>query len=361
MSRPRPALRPDLDDVEPYVSPQLPARVRLNTNESPYPPPPEVVADITERLSASSLNRYPDRDAPELVEAIARRVNWPSEGIWLANGSNEVLLHLFLAFGGPQRTSVTFEPTYPLHTLIGRIAGNRTLAAERTPVTFDIDAGVQRDAMQDADIVVFCSPNNPTGGVEDRATVERALERVPLVIVDEAYIEFAGPGASVLDMLADHPNLVVVRTFSKAWSLAGVRLGYALASPEVISAMASVRLPYSISTFSQFAGLAALRHAELERERIAAIVGERDRLVAGLSALGLSTYPSSANFVLFDAGDREEPDAKRTERLWNALMDRGVLVRNYASHPQLAGCLRVTAGLPEETQAFLIAMEEVLR
>lgn len=348
-------IRPDLDDVEPYVSPQLPARYRMNTNESPYPPPARVMEGLTERLTDSSLNRYPSRDAPALVDAIAEKTGWAREGVWVANGSNEVLLHLFLAFGGPERTSLTFEPTYPLHTLIARIAGNRTRTLPRGPSFL-----AEPDDVTGVDIALFCSPNNPTGNLESRSSIEHALAAVPLVVVDEAYIEFAGRGASVQGWLKDHPNLIVVRTFSKAWSLAGVRLGYALAAPDIVDRMTRIRLPYSISTFAQLAGVAALQHHEEEEKRIAEIVSERERISAGLQGLGISVYPSDANFVLFDTGPRDEPDPRRTQQMWDALMERGVLVRNYAGNERLSGCLRVTAGLPEETDAFLDAMKEVL-
>lgn len=360
MEGPALPVRSDLEDLEAYLSPQRPARYRMNTNESPYPPPSTLLEAVTEKLEQTELNRYPDRDANALLDALSERTGWPREGIWVANGSNEVLLHLFLTFGGPERTSLTFEPTYSLHTLIARIAGNRVRSSQREAPGFGIDAGVQRRDMAGADIVMFCSPNNPTGRLEQRDSIELALETAPLVVVDEAYVEFAPHGGSVADLLGEHRNLAVVRTFSKAWSLAGVRLGYMLAASEVVTAMAKVRLPYSISTFSQFVGVAAVQHAAEEQQRIAAIVRERQRISDGLGSLGLTVHPSDANFVLFDVGGPGEPDPRRTEEIWRGLLDRGVLVRNYASNHRIAGCLRVTAGLPEETDAFLAALGEVL-
>lgn len=348
-------VRPDLDDVTPYVSPQLPARYRMNTNESPFPPPPDLLEAVTERLGASALNRYPDRDANVLLDALAEATGWRRDGIWIANGSNEVLLHLFLTFGGPQRTSLTFEPTYSLHTLIARIAGNRTLQIPRRSSDFGVDPEALTDAVRETDIALFCHPNNPTGSLEDRAIIERTTREAPLVVVDEAYIEFASDGSSVADLLPKHRNLVVVRTFSKAWSLAGVRLGYMLADPSIVATMAKVRLPYGISTFTQLVGAAALSRQEEARQRISAIVAERDRLSEGVASLGLRVHPSDANFVLFEVGDPH-----RTQQVWDSLMERGVLVRNYASSRHLQGCLRVTAGMPEETDAFLTALKEVL-
>jgi histidinol-phosphate aminotransferase len=353
-------VREDLAGLEPYVSPQLPTRHRMNTNESPYPPPEGLLDEVVTGLREASLNRYPDRDASELRSGLAEHVGHPAEGLWIANGSNEVFLHLFLAFGGPKRTSLTFEPTYSLHTLIPRIAGTATVSAPRGEDSWEVAAETLDRALDEhaPDIVIFCSPNNPTGAPELREVVEGALARVPLVIVDEAYIEFARPDASFLPLVAEHPNLVVTRTFSKAWSLAGVRLGYLLASPELVAAMARVRLPYNLSTFSQLMGSVSLRYSDAAGAAIGSVIQERERLASSLQELGMVVYPSDANFVLFHTG---ASDPAGTDALWQALYDRGVLVRNYSTNPVLAGCLRVTAGLPEETDAFLEAIREIVR
>lgn len=347
-------VRPDLFGMEGYRSPQRPARYRMNTNESPYPPPRELVEEALAELKQTAFHRYPDQDVRALTEALAERSGWPSDGIWVANGSNEVFLHMFLAFGGPGRTSLTFEPTYSLHTLIPRITGTRTVGRPRAE-GFVVDAAAVERALDEAqpDIVVFCSPNNPTGLVEERAAVEVALSRPDgLVVVDEAYIEFAAPEASFRDLLAAHPNLVITRTFSKAWSLAGARLGYLLAHPWLVERMAKVRLPYHISSPSQLLGIAALRHADDALSLVRDICAERDRIVSGLARLGVVAYPSAANFVLFEVDD---PTAT-----WEQLWKRGVLIRDYSSNPLLARCLRVTATKVDETDAFLAALGEVL-
>lgn len=345
-------VRPDLRSLEGYVSPQILARHRMNTNESPLPPPADVIEAVADRLRSAELNRYPDRDANELVDALAGAYRHPREGIWVANGSNEAFLHLFLTFGGPERTSVTFEPTYSLHTLIARISGTRTRRSTRAAPGFGIDHGILTEALEGADIALFCNPNNPTARAEDHGTIEAALERCPLVIVDEAYVEFAPDRTSVADLLGSHDNLVVVRTFSKAWSLAGVRLGYVLAAPEIVAAMSKVRLPYTVSTVSQVVGTAMLeRRADL-RERVRSIAAERDRIAAGIETAGLRVYPSDANFVLFEVSGSPR-DA------WESLLQRGVLVRDVSSMQGLERCLRVTAGTPEDTDAFLTALEEV--
>jgi len=348
------SVRADLEDVAPYVSPQRPARYRMNTNEAPYPPPEALVNEVAAELERVALNRYPDRDATRLYDAIAAHAGWRREGVWVANGSNEVFMHLFLAFGGPGRTSLTFEPTYSLHTLIPRIAGTRTVQ-ERRGQTFEIDVAraVETIERDQPDIVIVCSPNNPTGNTEARATVEALLAAAPgLVVVDEAYGEFARPADTFVPLLRTHSNLVITKTFSKAWRLAGVRIGYMLADPALVAELARVRLPYHLSAVTQLIGEAAIRHAEETLELVQAIAQERDRIAAELRARNVTVHTSSANFVLFEVPD---PAA-----IWGGLVEHDVLVRIYSEVAGLERCLRVTAGLPEETDAFVAALDEVL-
>jgi histidinol-phosphate aminotransferase len=340
--------------MEAYRSPQQPARYRMNTNESPYPPPRALVEEVLAELKQTSFQRYPDQDAAELAAGVAAHNDWPVEGVWVANGSNEVFLHLYLAFGGLGRTSLTFEPTYSLHSLIPRMTGTTTVTARRAADhSLSPEACVSALAEHRPHIVVLCSPNNPTGRLEPLAVVEAALENAPgLVVVDEAYIEFADDNTSVRRLLDDHPNLAVTKTFSKAWSLAGARLGYMLAHPWLIERIAKVRLPYHLSTPSQLLGLAALRHPEEALASIRSITTERDRIILRLDAMGLDPMPSQANFVLFRV---EDPRA-----VWTGLLERGVLIRDYSTGALLPQCLRVTATKPQETDAFLSALEEVL-
>ena len=326
----------------------------MNTNESPYPPPDAVIESLTEGLRATAFNRYPDRDASTLIDALARYLDHPPDGLWLANGSNEVFLHLFLAFGGPQRSVMVFEPTYSLHSLIPRITGTKVYSETRDE-RFEVDLETALPAIEanQPDVVILCSPNNPTGDVEPISTVEAILEKAPgLVIVDEAYGEFASPGDSVRDLLPAHASLVVVKTFSKAWSLAGARLGYLMGHPDLVRELARVRLPYHLSSPTQLLGNAVLAHMSEMDAAVEKVGIERDRLAVGLQRLGVKTYPSRANFVLFEV---EEPGG-----VWGGLLERGVLIRRYEGSPLLDRCLRVTAGLPEETDVFLSAIDEVL-
>ncbi|HEX2296445.1 MAG TPA: histidinol-phosphate transaminase [Actinomycetota bacterium] len=351
-------LRPDLEDVEPYVSPQLRGVLRMNTNESPYGPPASVVDALTAAVRDMELNRYPDRDATELVSALAERWEWPRDGIWIANGSNEVFMHVFLAYGGPGRTALTFEPTYSLHSLIPRLALTSVEQAHRDyAFEIDADAAVAEIERHRPDVVIVCSPNNPTGGRTPLPVVERLLDAAPgLVVVDEAYAEFAPPDASAVPLLRRHPNLVVVRTFSKAWSLAGVRLGYLLAAPDLVRAMSVVRLPYHLSTLSQAVGLAALGAEAETLANVQKIVRERERVVAELERLPkghVRTAPSDANFVLFRT---EVSDGDLMRR---CLLEEAVLVRSYST-PALREWNRVTIGLPEDNDLFLRSLRTVL-
>jgi len=346
--------RPDLADLDPYVSPQRPARWRMNTNESPYAPPDALVENLSKRIASLALNRYPDKDARDLYRGLSQHVDWSADGLWVANGSNEVLMHLFLAYGGPARSVMTFEPTYSLHSLIPRVAGARIRNMWRDEdYVVDLETALEEIDRSAPDIIVVCSPNNPTGNCEPLTTVRALLEAAPgIVVVDEAYGEFASPDDSVRPLLNDHRNLVLVKTFSKAWRLAGVRLGYMLADPSLIEGIERVRLPYHLSTVTQAVGELALNYSDETLAMVKSITGERDRISVELQAMGIKTFPSRANFVLFQTDDGEA--------IFNRLLEREVLIRNYSSNPALRGCLRVTAGLPEETEAFLEAMEAIL-
>ncbi|MBA3628911.1 MAG: histidinol-phosphate transaminase [Actinobacteria bacterium] len=348
------AVRSDLAGLEPYSSPQRPARYRMNTNESPYEPSPAFRSELAGAISAVELNRYPDKDAHDLCEELSLHTAWPQEGISVANGSNEVLLHLCLAYAGTNRTVLTFEPTYSLHSLIPRMTGAEVVQLARDDIfEVDLDAAVTATRDLRPEIVMVCSPNNPTGVLEPLPSIEALLEEAPgIVIVDEAYSEFADPGDSARGLLEEHPNLVVTKTFSKAWQLAGARIGYALGHPALMEGLALVRLPYHLSALSQVTALVALRHADESMRLAAAVAEERDRIAIELQAMGVKTIPSHANFVLFEVDD--------PPGVWTRLLERDVLIRIYTGTPGLEHAVRVTAGRPHETEVFLAAMREIL-
>jgi histidinol-phosphate aminotransferase len=350
-----PPVRPDLDLAEGYHSPQVEAEVRLNTNESPFAPPDAWREELLAALEEVSFNRYPDRPATELRHAVAELHGVSPDEVFCANGSNEVLQCLLLAFGGPGRCALVFEPTYALHSHISRITGTRVVEGSRDD-DFEIDP---RDAVSvlaehSPDVTFLCSPNNPTGRAEPPATVAAVSAAAPgLVIVDEAYGQFSPSSALELRGPA-HPGLVVTRTFSKTWAMAGARLGYLVADPAVVAACEAVVLPYHLSAQTQLAGLLALRHAHEMEARVARISEERGRVAAGLADLPVDSWPSDANFILFRPRDRD------ADQVWRSLLAQSVLIRNCASWDGLRGCLRVTVGTAEENDRFLHALKESL-
>jgi len=353
-------LREDLRGRSPYGAPQLDVPVRLNTNENPYPPPPELVDDVTEavREVAAGLHRYPDRDAIALRQDLASYltrstgVALSERNLWAANGSNEVLQQILQAFGGPGRTALGFEPSYSMHPIIA--AGTRTEWAptpRRADFTLDTARAAEIIAERRPDVVFVTSPNNPTGGSIPLPELESLLRAAPgIVVVDEAYAEFSSQPSAVELLDAFPAKLIVSRTMSKAFAFAGGRLGYLAAAPAVVDALQLVRLPYHLSLLTQAAARAALRHADATLATVAKLAAERDRVVEALQGLGFIPVPSDANFVLFGLFS----DARAS---WQSYVDTGVLIRDVG----IEGHLRVTIGTPEENDAFLAASKEVPR
>ncbi|MBS2965578.1 histidinol-phosphate transaminase [Actinocrinis puniceicyclus] len=355
-------VRDDLRALTPYGAPQLDVPVRLNTNENPYPPPPELVADLREAVTAAAatLNRYPDRDAVELRKDLAQYLGHGLTGaqLWAANGSNEVIQQILQCFGGAGRSALGFEPSYTMHRLIALATGTRWIAEPRG-ADFSLDPAAALAAIRrhGPDVVFLTSPNNPTGNAAPRELVEAVVDAAPgVVVIDEAYAEFFRPGtASALSLLPGRPRLIVIRTMSKAFAMAGARVGYLAADPAVIDALLLVRLPYHLSALTQAAARTALAHVQALLGTVDAVKAQRDRIVDELTALGLPVVPSDANFVAFGVS-RAGEQPREAGAVWQALLDRGVLVRDVG----LAGMLRVTAGTPEETGAFLTALKEIL-
>jgi histidinol-phosphate aminotransferase len=352
-------LRQDLRGRTPYGAPQLDVPVRLNTNESSYAVPELVALEIVQEVAREvpALNRYPDREFTALREDLAGYLGHGigSSQVWAGNGSNEVLQHLLQAFGGPGRRALGFTPAYSMHPVIAAGTGTAWVDGRRGGPGggFDLDAADVAAQVRrvDPDVVFLCSPNNPTGTALTLDVVEAAYAASPraMVVVDEAYAEFARAGsASALTLLPGRRRLVVTRTMSKAFALAGARVGYLAADPAVADALRLVRLPYHLSSLTQAAARAALRHAPVLLRTVDAIREQRDRIVADLPSLGLQPVPSDANFVLFGGLD----DAAAT---WQGLLRFGVLVRDVGIDHHL----RVTAGTPDETTAFLSALARV--
>lgn len=348
-------VRDDLSALEGYHSPQVDVPVRLNTNESPGEPPAAWRAAWFAELAEVAWHRYPDRSARALRSAIADMHGVGIDQIFVANGSNEVLQTLLLTYAGPGRTVATFEPTYQLHAHIARITGARVVEAERcADFTLDLTGALEAVAAHQPTVTFLCSPNNPTGMVETRANVEALLAAVPgLLVVDEAYVQFSE--WSALELVDDARPLVVTRTFSKTWSMAGARLGYLVGPRWLVAELDKVVLPYHLDAAKQIAGRLAVQYIAEMEARVAEIVAERERIVAAFADLELDHFPSGANFVLF------RPRHRPGRAVWQGLLDRGVLVRDCSGWPRLADCLRVTVGTHEENDEFLTALQEVLR
>ena len=351
-------LRDDLRGKSPYGAPQLAVPVRLNTNENPHPPTKALVDDVVRSAgeAAVGLHRYPDRDAVALRRDLAGYLTAQTgtqlgvENLWAANGSNEILQQLLQAFGGPGRSAIGFVPSYSMHPIIAD--GTRTEwleAARADDFSLDVDVAVAAITDRRPDVVFIASPNNPSGQSVSLPDLRRLLHVVPgILIVDEAYGEFSSQPSAVA-LVREYPaKLVVTRTMSKAFAFAGGRLGYLVATPAMIDAMLLVRLPYHLSSLTQAAARAALRHADDTLGSVATLIAERERVTTALSGMGFRVIPSDANFVLFGAF----ADAPTT---WQHYLDAGILIRDVG----IPGYLRATTGLADENDAFLRASAQI--
>jgi len=345
-------LRPDLVGVEAYSTPASEAAVvRLASNESPFPPSPGFERDLVAELRALSLNRYPDGASMRLRRALAERHGVEPEFVWVANGSNEILQQTLLAFGGAGRRIVTFAPTYAMYGRIAAVTATQVEVVPLDPPFAILEEHAGRAAAANPDLVVVCSPNNPTGNAQTPvAAAALAAATGALVVADEAYAEFSG--STTLAGGAPPRDVMVVRTLSKAFGMAGARVGYCVADPGIVEGLRRVALPYHLSGPAQASAIVALRRADEVDGRVAAIVAERDRLARAMAAIsGTRVLPSSANFVAF-----RPPGGARAA--WCGLRERGLLVRDVSD--VLPGHLRVTAGTPAEGDRFIEALEEVL-
>jgi histidinol-phosphate aminotransferase len=346
-------LREELRGIEPYGAPQLDVPVLLNVNENPYPPSATVVADIERAVAeaARDLNRYPDREFTALREDLAAYLGHDvtPDQVWAANGSNEVMLHLLQAYGGPGRLALSFAPTYSMYPEYARDTHTAWDVGHREEdFSLDLERAVSLVRERRPDVVLLPSPNNPTGTALPPTAVGALCEALGdgILVVDEAYAEFRRAGTpSALELLPTYPNLVVTRTMSKAFALAGARVGYLAAAPEICDGLRVVRLPYHLSAVTQAVARAALRHADELLGAVDRLRAERDDTVEWLRAQGFSVADSDANFVLFGTfADRHA--------VWQGLLDRGVLIREVGPD----GWLRVSIGTESEMTAFREAL-----
>lgn len=349
------ASAPQLDGLVPYDPKYLPADAFLSANENPCDIDADVRAEVMREIEKVPFNRYPDPLANDLRDLIAEANGLTREQVLVGNGGDELLFNLTLAWGGPGRKILNMPPTFSVYAANARLTGTEVVNIERlADYSIDEEAVLERVAQGDIDLVVVTSPNNPTGLLAPEDFLLRLLESTDaLVLVDEAYFEFSR--FTMLPHLAEHKNLILLRTFSKAFSLAGVRMGYVLAHPEVITELIKVRQPYSVDAVSQAIARVVYANRAKFEPGIAAIISERARVMEGLAGIpGVKAYPSDSNYILFEAPEAAEA--------WEYLYAQGILVRDFSKSAGLEGTLRVTIGTADQNDAFLGALKDfVLR
>lgn len=347
------APRNTLAGIVPYDPKYLPAEVMISANENPRPIPQDLQDKISRAITGIALNRYPDPLANRLRTLIGEAWGFSKEHVLLGNGGDEPLFNIALAWGGPGRTMLTTPPTFSVYEANAKLTETKVVSIPRNAdFSLDEQAILERVSEGDIDYVIITSPNNPTGNVASVTFIEQLLETTDaLIMVDEAYGEFGGQ--SMIPHLDSHPNLVVLKTFSKAYSLAGVRLGYIMANPEVIQEFIKVRQPYSVDAVSQTIGEAVYENRALLQPGIDDIIAERSRLFEALSALPqVEAFPSSANFILIRVPHAAD--------VWQQLFNRSILVRDFSHSAGLENCLRITVGTEAENQLLIEALREIL-
>ena len=357
-ARMRALVQPHLAGIEPYDPNFTPTRINLSANENTYPMPAPARAAINEALAATPLNRYPDPMSGALRNELARWHGVDRACVCVGNGGDELLYNFLLAFGGPGRTLVTCPPDFSEYAFFASLAQTEVARVWRDPATFEIDAPALLEAARTAQLVILTSPNNPTGNLVSAELVERVCAACPgLVMVDEAYGEFAPTGTSVEPLLERCPNLVVLHTLSKAFGEAGIRCGYVLAAPDVVEVFAAIRQIYSVNVLTQAAATAAVRNRAAFGQVVEQIRSERERLLGALRAprfagAGLEVWPSAGNFVLARMPRASQVRARLRD-------EYSILVRDFSYAPGLDGCLRITVGTPAENDAVLAALAEL--
>lgn len=343
-------VRPEIRKLIPYEAKYMPECIRLDANENPFPWP----VGMRKNLFSEKLlfNRYPDGMAQDLKKAIAAYTNVPAEGILVGNGSDELIQLILLTFGGSGKSVIIHPPTFGMYQISAHLTATTVVGVPLlNGLELDTERMLKAALTPEAHVVIICNPNNPTGSLFSRAEILQLVrESGKIVVVDEAYAEFSEE--SLIPELENHPNLVILRTFSKSFGMAGLRLGYLLGQPETIALINRVRSPFNVNLFSQSAGILALSYLNEYQVQIRCIKDEIQKLYKGLTQVpDVVVYPTKANFILFKSSD---PDRWAAE-----LFKRGFLVRNMGELPVLGKCLRISAGLPEENEGFLRVIREI--
>ena len=344
---------PQLQGLVPYDPKYLPARAYLSANENPRDVETEIRQKIISAIRKVPLNRYPDPLANDLRDMIAEANGLDRDQVLLGNGGDELLFNIALAWGGPGRKFLNLPPTFSVYAANARLTGTEVVDVPRLAnYSIDEEAVFARLGQGDIDYVIVASPNNPTGKLANEEFLVKLLNATDaLVLVDEAYFEFSR--TTMRPYLAMHKNLLILRTFSKAFSLAGVRMGYILGNAEVIREFLKVRQPYSVDAVSQAIAREVFSERQQFEHGIMAIISERDRLLEELAKVpGVIVYPSDSNYILFKL--------EGADKVWEALYARGILVRDFSHAPMLENCLRVSVGTEEENNEFLAALREIV-
>jgi histidinol-phosphate aminotransferase len=346
-------IKPEVRELHAYTLKHVKAEVKLDQNENPYELPPDLKREIAERALARPWGRYPEFVPAAITHILSKFTDWPEDGILVGNGSNELIQAALAVTLGPGRRIAIPQPTFTLYKLMAS-----TLQADVKEVfldadTFAFDAPALIQAARTADVLVLCTPNNPTGALLDHATLVTLLKNAKgLVLLDEAYHEFSEQTA--LPLLRNHPNLIILRTFSKAMAMAGLRFGYMMAHPDIAREVHKAKLPYNVNIFTLAAAELVVERRAILAGPIANLIRERDRVMNALQKQpAVQTFPSRANFILIKT-------PKAASDLFNSLYAQGVLVRDVSAYPLLERCLRVTIGLPEENDRFLAALDRAL-
>jgi histidinol-phosphate aminotransferase len=347
-------LRPEVTSLSRYRLVRHENVTKLDQNENSFGPPEPVQRALLESGHNVPFHRYPDLEATELRKALGELCDWPHEGILVGNGSNELLLMLALSTLEKGRTAIAPSPSFSTYGFVARLMGADVVEVPAEENLAHKGERFEAAIEKHRPVLVFlCTPNNPTGiAMSPSEVLAVANSFRGLLVVDEAYWEFSGWSAR--EILPSHPNVVVLRTFSKAAGLAGLRMGYLIAHPELAQEIQKTQLPYAVNEISRRGALAACNHYDAIRARALEIIEERERLYKHMEALGgIQPYPSQTNFILFECAAGANP-------VFDGLVTRGVLVRNLSAHPRLGRCLRVTVGRREENDEFLEALSGTL-
>lgn len=364
-------VRDDLLNLKPYDPDMRDVEVMLSANENAYGLPEEVRAEVLHRMASVEAHRYPEATCRRLRAMLGELWGVPARNVVVGNGGDELIFNLLLAFGGPERTVVVCPPTFSAYELYAQLTGTRVVNVRRTD-DFSLDEAAVLAAVSSANLVFLTSPNNPSGNLMRPEFVRSlAASTDALIVVDEAYGEFAPASASCVSLVNEFENVCVLKTLSKAYALAGARVGYVIASDEVANALLAVRQPYSVSRFDQVAAETVVEMYDQLTPTVEALVENRVALENGLAALAaaleqrtgraaMRVYPSQANFILVRFATEVEglPCARDIHEA--LARDYSVLVRDFSSTPGLAGCLRITVGTPAENERLLAALRSVL-